>query len=80
MQHLHFKVFITITCTNLEGSQKEGSYFLNLLQKEGVPKNGGFLQRRGDSNPGGNYEWISMQMWRTLINRMITKQQVKMNR
>ena len=60
---------------------ERGGYFLNSFQKEGVPKKGGgFLQRWGDSNPGGNYEWISMQMWRMLINRMITKQQVKMNR
>ena len=52
------------TCTNLDGSQKEGSNFLNLLQKAGgTQKEGGggggwwFPQKRGmgDSNPGGNY-------------------------
>ena len=39
------------------GSLSErGGNFLNLLQKEGVPIKGGeFSQKRGDSNPGGNY-------------------------
>ena len=32
---------LQFTCTNLDGSQKEGVNFLNLLQKE------------GGSNPGG---------------------------
>ena len=30
------KCFIQLACTNLGGSQKEGSNFLNLLQEEGV--------------------------------------------
>ena len=34
-----------------------GGNFLNLLQKEGIPRNGGgeFPQKRGGCNPGGNY-------------------------
>ena len=41
----------------LDGSQKEGGSFLNLHQKEGVPRKdgGGGPQKRGSSNPGGNY-------------------------
>ena len=49
------KCFIQCTCTNLDGSQKEGGNFFNLLQKEGVPRKGGFPQKRGGSYPGGNY-------------------------
>ena len=50
-------MFLTqFTCTNLDGSQKEGGNFLNLLQKEWVPrKKGGVPQKRVDSNPGVNY-------------------------
>ena len=50
------KCFLQFTCTNLDGSQKKGSKFLNLLQKQGVPRKGGFPQKRGDFNPGGNYD------------------------
>ena len=49
------KCFLQFTCTNLDGSQKEGGNFLNLLQKEGGTQKGGFPQKRGVSNPGGNY-------------------------
>ena len=38
-------------CTNLDGSQKEGGNFFNLLQKEGVPGKGGFPPKKG----GGGY-------------------------
>ena len=43
------KFFLQFTCTNLDGSQKEGGggNFLNLLQKEGVPRKGGFPLKRG---------------------------------
>ena len=35
---------------------ERGGNFFNLLQKEGVPRKGGFPQKRGGgSNPGGNY-------------------------
>ena len=54
-----WKYFIQFACTNLDGSQKEGSNFFYLLWKEGLPrKGGGFLQKRGGSSPGGNYEWV----------------------
>ena len=36
--------------TNLDGTQKEGGDFYNLLQEEGVPRKGGgggFLQKKG---------------------------------
>ena len=46
------KCFIQITCTNLEGSQKEGDNFFNLLQKEGgTQKEGGSFRKGGRSNP-----------------------------
>ena len=35
--------FEKFTCTNLDGCQKDGGNFLNLLQKD------------GGSNPGGDY-------------------------
>ena len=44
-------------------SERRGN-FLNLLQKEGVPRKcvcvwgGGVLSEKGGSNPGGNYEFI----------------------
>ena len=41
--------------------QKEGGNFFNLLQKEGGSQKGGegvFPQKRGGSNPGGNYVGI----------------------
>ena len=48
--------FLQFPCTNLDGSQKEGNNFLNLLQKEGgTQKGGGFPQKRWGSKPGGNY-------------------------
>ena len=34
------KCFILFTCTNLDGGQKEGGNFLNLLQKDGVSRKG----------------------------------------
>ena len=34
-------------CTNLDGSQKEGGNFFNLLHKEGVPRKEGFPQKGG---------------------------------
>ena len=34
-----------------------GGNFFNLLQKEGVPRKGGFPQKTGGSNPGGNYAY-----------------------
>ena len=49
------KCFIQFTSTNLDGFQKEGGNFLNLLQKEGVPRKVGFPRKSGGSNPGGNY-------------------------
>ena len=44
------KCFAQFTCTNLDGSQKEGVTFFNLLQKEGVPRKeggGGSLRKEG---------------------------------
>ena len=51
------KCFLQFTCANLDGSQKEGGNFLNLLQKEGGTQKGGGgvpSEKRG-SNPEGNY-------------------------
>ena len=57
------KCFLQFTCTNLDGSQKEGGKVLNLLQKEGVPRNGGVPQNTGrGSNPGGNYVTLLTQV------------------
>ena len=49
------KYFLQFTCTNMDGSQKEGGNFLNLLLKEGssLRKSGG---GGGGANPGGNYD------------------------
>ena len=42
------KCFLQFICTNLDGSQKEGDNFLNLLQKEGGnQKEGGSLRKGG---------------------------------
>ena len=42
------KYFLQFACTNLDGSQKEGGNFLNLLQKEGALRKEGFSpQNRG---------------------------------
>ena len=38
-------------CTNFNGSQKEGVTFLICLRKRGFP------QKKGGSNPGGNYKY-----------------------
>ena len=35
------KCFLQFPCTYLDGSQKEGGNFINLLQKEGVPSEKG---------------------------------------
>ena len=56
------RCFLQFTCTNLDGCQKGGGNFLNLLQKEGVPRKGGFPQKRGTSNSGGNYELIQVHI------------------
>ena len=49
------KCFLQFTYTNLNGCQKERGNFLNLLHKEGVPRKGGFPQKSGSSNSGGNW-------------------------
>ena len=41
------RYFLRFACTNLDAFQKEGGNFLNLHQKEGVPRKGGFPQKRG---------------------------------
>ena len=42
------KCFIQFACTNLDGSQKKGINFLNLLQKEdGTQKEGASLRKDG---------------------------------
>ena len=66
------KCFLQFTSTNSDGSQKDGVKFLNLLQKK-VPRKGGFPQKRGDSNPRGNYYyykfWILQNiLWNVLFS------------
>ena len=46
-QHLHFKVFLTIYMHQFGRFSERGGNFLNLLQKEGVPRKGEFPQKRG---------------------------------
>ena len=41
------KCFLQFACTNLDGSQKEGGNFLNLLQKEGGPRKVGVPSEKG---------------------------------
>ena len=45
------KFFLQFACTNLDGSQKEGSNLLNLHQKDGGTQKGGggFPQKMGVS-------------------------------
>ena len=43
----YLRCFLQFTCTNLDGSQKEGGNFLNLLKKEGVPRKGGSFRKGG---------------------------------
>ena len=54
------KCFLQFICTNLDGCQKEPGNFLNLLQKEGVPRKRcrgvGVPSEKGGSNSGGNYD------------------------
>ena len=55
------KCFLQFTCTNLDGSQKEGDNFLNLLQKEGSTQKeggrGGSSQKKGEAfKRGGGLE------------------------
>ena len=54
MKHNTFilKCFLQFTCANLDGSQKEGCNFLNLLEKEGVLIKG--------------WGWGGVQPWRKL--------------
>ena len=47
MQHLHFKGFLTIYM------HQSGGKFLNLLQKEGLPRKGGFSQQSRVSHSEG---------------------------
>ena len=49
MNHNTFilKCFLQLACTNLDGSQKEGGNFLNLHQKEGVPRKGVVSSEKG---------------------------------
>ena len=60
-----FKVFHTFTCTNLDGSQKEGVNFLNLLQKEGGTQKGkgGFPQKR----MGGGVPTLEETVYTTMV-------------
>ena len=48
------KCFIQFTCTNLDGSQREGIIFLICFRKRGYMERRGFLQKKGSFNPGGN--------------------------
>ena len=46
------RCFLQFTCTNLDGSQKKGGNFLNLLQKEGVRRKGvGVPTEKGGFQP-----------------------------
>ena len=59
-----FKCFIQFTCTNLDGSKKEGPNFYRLLQKEEVTQMGG---RGAVPSEKGRGEGGS-QPWRKLWN------------
>ena len=43
----YLRCFLQFTFTNLDGSQKEGVNFLNLLKKEGVPRKKGSFRKGG---------------------------------
>ena len=53
MQLLHFKVFHTICMHQFGWLSERGGNFLNLLQKEGVPRKG-LASEKGGSNPVEN--------------------------
>ena len=51
------KCFIQFACTNLDGSQKEGGIFSNMLQKKGVRRKGEHsLKKGGGVGVGSNPE------------------------
>ena len=58
---IHLKCFIQFICTNIDGCQKEGGNFFNLLQKEGGTQKG----KGGPSEEGGG----GFQPWRKLWTR-----------
>ena len=45
------KCFLQFTCTSLDGSQKEGGNFLELLHKEGSTQKGGVPSEKGGFQP-----------------------------
>ena len=45
------KCFLQFTCTNLDGSQKEGDNFLSFLQKEGGTQKRGVPSEKGGGVP-----------------------------
>ena len=60
------KCFLQFICTNLDGSQKEGGNFLNLLQKQGIPRKGGASSGKG----GGFQPWRKLWKQEFLKNRL----------
>ena len=62
--------FIQFTCTNLDGSQKEGANFLNLVQKEGGTEKrggGGVPSEKGPGVPTVEETMIYFIMTKLLI-------------
>ena len=45
------KCFIEFTCTNLDGSQKEGVTFKFASEREGYPESGGVPSEKGGFQP-----------------------------
>ena len=63
------KCFIQFACTSLD-AERGGDNFLNLRQKEGGTQKagGGFPQKRGGFNPGGNCGPDNKKMIEMFVN------------
>ena len=64
---IHLKCFIQFTCTNIDGCQKEGGNFFNLLQKEGGTQKG----KGGPSEEGGGVPTLEETMDKEPILRWV---------
>ena len=66
------KCFSQFTCTNLDGSQKEGDNFLKFAAERGSTQQGGggFPRKWGEgSNNGGNYAYCNL-IPRAILNKL----------
>ena len=73
-------MFLTIHMHQVGWLSEKGGNFLNLLQKEGVPRKGGFPQKRGCSNPGGKCDLAHNSLLLKLVkNSTYIKENLNIN-